>query len=172
MISLQTYNKNNNSYSDISKENSILIIGKASTERKLNEIYQPNSRNDAFNIYGESELYSSYIDAMNLGATNIYLLNAYKTTDYIDCLKTIKYYNFSYIAPIGINISDRFYSSKYNKEMYYAEFYLQEFSENTNSLIIFTDNHAEFYENIDEYLLDNNNKVNKFKEKVNYLLEL
>lgn len=172
MINIKTYTNTTNSLSDVNSINSILIIGRGRNERKLNEIYKPKSITDMFNIFGECDLYYSYVDAVNLGASNIFVTNAYKTTDFIDCIKNIKFYNFSYIVPIGINISDKFYSSEYGKEMYYAEYYLSEFSENTNSQIIFTDEHAEFYENITDFIDEMNNKIFKFKEKTNYLMQL
>ena len=172
MIKIKTYSKTTNSLSNINLTDSILIIGRGGNERKLNEIYKPKGTADMFNIFGECDLYYSYVDAVNLGASNIFIINAYKTTDFIDCVKNIKFYNFSYIVPIGINISDKFYSNEYNKEMYYAEYYISEFSENTNSQIIFTDEHAEFYENITHFMDDMNNKIFKFKESTSYLMEL
>lgn len=170
MITIKTYQKSSKQYKDIYSINSILIIGPAATENKLNEIYKPYNTKNMTDIYGDSKLTYAYYDAVNSGATNVFVLNVFKTTDYIDCIDLIKHYDFSYIVPINLNLSDKFYSERYSKDMYYAEYYLKEFSDNVNSQIIFTDSYAEYYENISAYLEDMHLKVNKFKEDCYYLL--
>lgn len=174
MINIKTFNQGSDSrlYKDINKNDSILIIGKGSNSYKLNDFTKPNGYLEMNSLYGDSELTIAYLEAVESGAKNIYVMNCYKTTDFIDCLDFIKHFNFAYIVPIGINVSDKFYSIKYNKQMYYAEYYLMEFSKYTNSLIVFTDNHGSLYENINDYLRDMTNKIMVFKQEVNYLLDL
>lgn len=170
MITIKTYQRNSKQYKDIYSTNSILIIGQGMNENKLNEIYKPYNEKDMIDTYGYSSLTYSYIDAVNAGAINVFVLNAFKTTDYIRCIDLIKYYEFSYVVPIDLNLSDKFYSERYNKDMYYAEYYLKEFSANVNSQIIFTDKHAEYYADIDAYLNDMHYIVEKFRNDCYYLL--
>lgn len=171
MISIQSYNKTNNTMmSEINRDNSILIIGKGSNEIKLNEIYKPKNSIEVESIYGESELTNAYQDAIRNGAENIFVMNCFKTTDFIDSIEYVRYYNFAFIVPVGIKLSDTFYNGEYNRDIYFAEHYLNEFSKFTNTLLIFTDEHASLYENIDHYLLDMKNKLSSFKDTCNYLL--
>lgn len=172
MITVQSYSQNNKNtfMTDIGKDNSILIIGRGSNEVRLNEIYKPSNIWDMENVYGYSELTSSYTDAIRNGAENVFVMNCFKTTDFIDSIEYVRHYNFSYIVPIGIKLSDKFYSPEYGREVYFAEHYLNEFSSFTNTLIIFTDEHAELYDNIDNYLYDMKSKVDNFKETAYYLI--
>lgn len=174
MINITSYGNSVDSslLSDINKDDSLLIIGKAANEYKLNDFTKPNSYSEMKSKYGDSDLTTAYLDAYNCGAKNIFVMNCYQTTDFIDCMDFIRYYNFSCVIPIGIRMSDVFYDSISNKEVYYAEHYLNNFSSFTNSLIIFTDNHASEYENIDHFINNMNYIISEFKSRCNYTLEL
>lgn len=175
MITMQSFNKNKAStlMSNINKDNSILIIGKGGSEYKLNEFIQPNSVDEMRYMFGESsELTIAYEEAKYAGASNIFVMNCYKTTDYVSSIPFVSQYNFAFVVPVGINLSDTFYSTEYEKEMYYAEYYLIEFNRYSNSIVIFTDEHASLYENIEHYLRDMHKKVSAFKQEADYLLSL
>lgn len=174
MITIQSYGKTKLSSDllDINKDDSILIIDKGGNEYKLNEFYKPKNSHDVLEKYGESSLYKSYIDAKSNGANNVYVMNCSKITDYISSIEIVKLYNFSYVVPVGIKISDTFYSEKYEREMYFAEYYLIEFGKFTNSTIIFTDAHASLYENIDHYIFDMESKISKYKDNCKYVLDI
>lgn len=173
MLSIQSYVQSNASslINDINKSDSILIIGKGKNERNLNDFVKPASISNMKEIYGECELTSAYEHAFIHGARNIFVMNCYKTTDFIESIPFISKYNFAYIIPIGIKLSDKFYSTQYQKEMYFAEYYVKEFSKYTNSTIIFTDEHAKLYENIDHFMADMHRKVFAFKEQSQYILD-
>ena len=53
---------------------------------------------------------------------------------------------------------------------YVLPYYLKELSNYTSSLIIFTDEYAGLYENIDHYLNDTHVKIDDFKEQCHYIL--
>lgn len=174
MISIKTFNQQTASvvYNGINEKNSILLIGRGSNSYKLNDFIKPSSYAEMKLLYGDCELSIAYLEAIENGAKNVYVMNCYKTTDFITCVNYIKQFNFSYIVPIGINISDKFYSTKYNKQMYYAEYYVKEFYKFSNSLILFTDNHGKNYESINDFMRDMTNKIIIFKQKIDYLLEV
>lgn len=155
---------------DINSTNSILIIGRAENEYNLNEIYRPTGISDMVERFGYSELTTAYTDAVNLGANNVYVLNAFKTTDYIDCINNVIHYNFSYIVPVGIKLSDTFYSNELNNSCNFCIYYLEKISMYSNSIIIFTDEHAKLYENINDFLEDMHNKVFLLKENNDFIL--
>lgn len=174
MITIQSYNQSSNSSrlaKAINTDNSILIIGKGSTDYGLNDIIKPSSSYEMDNLFGDSELTDAYTDAIRAGAKNVFVMNCYKTTDFIDSIDFIKNYNFAYITPVGVKLSDTFYSSTYKKQMYFGEYYLRLLGSNINSLIIFTDEHADLYENIDDFLGDMHNKIDEFKLSCDYVLK-
>lgn len=174
MISIQPYNNSNLTVKlkNILSMDSMIIIGRGNNEYNLNKVIKPKSNLHMTELYGKCELTNAYETAYILGARNIYVMNAYKTTDFIDCIKIIKQLNFSYIVPIGIKISDSFYSSEYKKNIYFAEYYLNEIKFNSNSTIIFTDSHAELYENISDFVNDMHKKVMNFKLQSQYILDI
>lgn len=163
-------NKKNSSYTTfdgIYSNNSILIIGKGSLPNRACEIYKPKDIYDVLNCYGESQLYDECKLAFDSGIDNIYVLNAYKTTDYIDCVNIIKQYPFLYIIPTSINFSDKLFIPKYSKTMYIVEYYLIEIDSST---IIVSDNKADLYEDMDSFISDMSNKIENFKEECDYTL--
>ena len=174
MITIKAYNQASNSShltKSINTDNSILIIGKGSTDYGLNDIVKPSGSWEMNNLFGDSDLTNAYADAIRSGASNVFVMNCYKTTDFVNAIDLIKNYNFAYITPVGINLSDTFYSSVDKKQMYYGEYYLKELSNYISSLIIFTDEHASLYENIDHFLNDMHSKVENFKEQSLYILK-
>lgn len=172
MITIQPYSTQQNSMmSQIEQDNSILIIGRGSNEYKLNEFIKPNNLSDMKTMFGDSELTDAYQIAVTYGAENVYVMNCLKSTDFRDTANLVGQYNFAYIVPIGINLSDTFYESSYNRDTYFAEHYLNQSEAQMNSLIIFTDKHAGLYEDIDAFISDMHIKVENFKQQSNYVLE-
>ena len=172
MIEVSTYRSNNSStvVRDINKDDSMLILGKGSKESKLGDIYKPTSINDAKSIYGDSELVDSYELAVNCGAKNIYLMNCYEFTDFITAVNYICHYNFAFIVPIGIKLSEKFYLESEDREVYFAEYYLGVSNGHSNSVIVMTDEHSDLYENIDSFLSDMHLKVKLFKSSTDYII--
>lgn len=173
MISVNTYNKTktNDYINDINGIDSILIISKGATPNKLNEIYKPLNRDDCLNLFGSSDLFENYSLARRYGAKNIFVINCYEITDYIECIDYISNYNFAYIAVTGINLSDKFWNDESMSEIYFASYITEMFGRFTNSTIFFTDEHAEKYEDIDNFLMDMHNKVMEFKDSNVQLLD-
>lgn len=173
MITIKSHNSSDISFKfkNILAIDSILIIGKGQSEYKLNEIIKPKNIYDVSSIYGESEIATAYKEAYSMGARNIYTLNAYKTTDFIECIKNVSHLNFSYIVPIGIKISDTFYNSEYERSVSFAEYFLNESYGKSNSVFIFTDEHASLYENITDFINDMHVKIINFKNQAEYILD-
>lgn len=175
MLSMQSFVKSKTSsiMSYINQVDSMLILGKANNEYKLNEFVYPESYSEMCKMFGDdSELTVAYRDAINNGAKTVFVMNCYKTSDYIESISYVSQYNFAYVVPVGIHASDKFYLSETNSEMYFAEYYLGEFRKHTNSMLIFTEKHASLYENIDNYLTDMQVKISVFKDKAKYMLDL
>lgn len=145
------------------KTNSVLIIGKGDSEFKNKEILKANSITDVEYYYGKtSELSLSYSEAKDIGATNIFLCNCYKFTDYIDVIESISKEEFTYVVPL-FDFSETFVLEQ-NKAMYLCEFYSNMLSESITQLLI-TDRHASLYDNLDHYIESMNNIITTFKNE-------
>lgn len=172
--------KNPNIVLDTNKKN-ILILGKALTNNKQNEIIQPKDLSEAKYFYGNSELYLAFEEAYNLtNQNNIYTVNCFTMSDYIKIIDIIIHYDFHYIVPIGIYLSDTFYDPIKNTNRHYINFYTEELY-NTNSLstVIFTERHGSLYKDIDDYMFsmkdivyEYNNNTNKTSIKNNTLNDM
>lgn len=148
---------------NVDRSKSIVILAEGLTDYKLGEIELHTSLKNVKSLYGESEITEAFATAKDIGVDDIFLVNCKTTTDYIECIDSLRHYDFAFIVPIGIKFSDSFYNPKTKKQMSYGELYLEATNGATNSLIIMTDNHASLYEDIDQFLNDMKNKINKFK---------
>ena len=146
---------------DSSKKN-ILILGKGNTKSERNNIINPINTDNAYDIYGDSDLYNAYKEAYNITKiSNIYTVNCYSTDDFISIIDKISQYDFNYIVPIGINFSDKLFNKSTQKLEYYSSYILNIlYNINSLSTLIMTDKHASLYEDIDDYLY-NQNKITK-----------
>ena len=143
-----------NDYQDINNKKKILIMGEASSSFKAREILHPKSKEDALSLYGESELYDAYSLLLDLGVTkNIYTSNCYSESDYIRLVDKLIHYDFDYLVPIGIYLSDKFYNPIDDIDEYYATYFLKQFSTvNSLTTVLMTERHASLYEDFDSYL--------------------
>lgn len=158
MLSFNTVNQRTVNHAT---DDAILIVGKAETEFKNREIVKPASYSDVEYLYGSnSELTAAYKEAMLIGATNVFLCNCFKFTDYILMAEDIAKENFAYITPL-FKFSETF-ALKDNSSMYLCEFYSNMLSENITQLFV-SDNHASLYENLDHFLRSTNSIVSTFK---------
>ena len=129
-----------------SLDNSILILGKAETNFKRNQIISINNIDLCREYYGDSELTNAFIECFNLDATNIYLCNCFLDSDYIDIIATISKYRFDFICPL-FNFEDK-YRIDLSRCFYLVELY----SMYLNSQIIVTSKYADLFEDIEHYI--------------------
>lgn len=140
--------------------NSILIIGKGSSEYMSKEIKKIDTVEEAMLLYGEeSQLVEAFKEAFEAGAKNIYLCNAYKYSDHLLIINSLINKEFSYIAPL-FDFSDKFTSND-GKEFYLCEMY-SSMIDNVGAIIL-TSSHARYYEDVQQFADDMNVKVSDFK---------
>ena len=152
---------NNNSSINIS-HSSILIMGKGDSEYKNLKITFPKNVAEAEDMYGESsELTKAYIEAKTIGATDIYLCNCFKFTDYIKAIELVSQNDFAYVCPL-FGISTTYINPNTNKEVYFAEVYTEALADSFSNLLL-TEKHASLYEDIDHYLTSMKSINYKFK---------
>lgn len=148
---------------DTSKKN-ILILGRGNTKNERNNIINPINIDNAYQIYGDSELYRAYYDAYNITKmSNIYTVNCYSTDDLITIIDKIYQYDFNYIVPIGINFNDKIFNAETQESEYYITYILNIlYQANSLSTLIITDKHAEAYEDMDHFLYEQEKITRKY----------
>lgn len=153
----------------INSSKKILIAGPALSNHKAREIVLPADKDEALNLFGQSELYEAYVLLKDLGVDNIYLSNCYSRSDYIRLSDKIIHYDFDYFIPINIYLSDKFYNPVTDKDQYYAEYFLEQFAlVNSLTTVIMTERHASLYEDFDHFVFEMNRIEAEFIEEFSY----
>ena len=164
-ISYEKVRINTNKYTNLDKsKKNILILGAAKSDKEKCNIINPVTINNALLLYGKSELYNSYKNAFEITSDyNIYLCNCYTTSDYLAIAQQLIQYEFDYIVPIGIYLTDMFYNPISKNNEYYTNFFLNNLYEASSlSVLIMTEKHASLYDDIDYYLNEMRYKQEKY----------
>lgn len=151
-ISISSQNIKNFS-SNINKERKVIILGEASSDYKNREIISPKNKEEALSIYGDSELYKAYCLLFDMGVTNIYTTNCFYESDYIRVIDKLIHYDFDFLVPIGIYLSDKFYNPIEDTNEYYITYFLRQFATvNSLTTVLMTERHASLFEDFDSYI--------------------
>ena len=135
------------------RNKSVLIIGDAKSDYALNTIKYYDSAKKVRNGYKGGRLVDAFDVAKEFGAEHVFLLNIKEKVDYIELMEILRQYDFAYIAPVSLYISDYFHDlNRDSKRVYYVQDYLERASAFNDSTLILTDKHASLYEDIDVYL--------------------
>ena len=153
---------------NINSSKKLLIAGPALSNYKAREIVLPADKDEALNLFGQSELYEAYVLLKDLGVNNIYLTNCYNRSDYVRLMDKIIHYDFDYFIPINLYLSDKFYNPLIDKEQYYAEYFLEQFKlVDSLTTTIMTERHASLYKDFDHYIFEMSDIELNFIEQVN-----
>ena len=146
------------------KNNSTVIIGCGKTNKYYCDIVRPESKNEMRNVFGDCDLTDTYDMMIDMGVSDLFVINIEKVHDYITVSQLLAGYDFSYIVPIDINLLDYYYNPSNNaKKTYYLQYMLRQFYNINESTIIATDTHASMYEDIDAYINTIETNISKFK---------
>lgn len=141
-----------------SMEDSILIIGEGSDAHE--GAIKKYKNIDEIKFYHENtELYEAYKIPDDIGVENIYTLNIKNISSYMDIINLLIHYQFKYVVPIGIKISDTFINKVDDKRSNFLNEYSKLITPNSGSTFIYTDEHASYYESIDHFLIDQKNRL-------------
>ena len=138
----------------VDKHSNLLIIGAASTDySELSPSFESDPIAVAEKYGAESDLTKAFNLAQSLGVEYIFLLNVRTHYDFLDLAEVINQYDFAYIAPIGIYISETFNDPHDNnrKTSYYA-YLMSKLSKQNESVFVVTDQHASLFEDLDAFL--------------------
>ena len=149
------------------RKNSILIVGVGATNKHYNDIVKPESKKEMIDTFGDCQLTDAYIRALDFGASGIYVMNIEKMHDYISASSLISQFDFTYIVPIDVRLSDFYYDPTVNKNK--KTYYVQRLMESlyltgSSSTVITTDDHADLYEDIDAFINTMNKRRSDFKQ--------
>ncbi len=155
----------------INKHNNILIIGEAKNNHNIKKVAYLDSTEYMKKKYGDSLLYRAFKTAKDMGAPHVFVMNVKNKIDYVDAINTLRHYDFSYIVPVGLLLSDFFYNKRENnKKYYYYEYFVKTMAKYNNSVFLATDKHASLYEDIDHFVDDMTGKLNNLKHKLTNVL--
>lgn len=164
-VSSQRINKNENS--DNSKRK-VIILGSASSDLKAREIINPRNKEEALSLYGNSELYRAYCLLFDMNVPNIYTCNCWSESDYLRAIDKILHYDFDFLIPIGLYLSDKFYNPIVDTNEYYAEYFVRQLAEvNSLTTVLMTERHASLYEDFDSFMLTMSEIENNFITSLN-----
>lgn len=172
MISVDYFNRTTNAYKNKSVEhNSILLVGSGDTEYKNKSIVYPSSYSSMQELYGkESDLTLAYGEAKKCGAEQVFVLNCRKFSDYIDVLSLIAQNDFAFVCVL-MDFSTTFIDPTTGTSRHLPELYSNSLT-TCYSTVLFTDEHASLFEDIDHFLKEmkkiNISFQNKSKEKLKY----
>lgn len=144
-------------------DNSILIIGKGESKKNRNIAVKYTSLDKVQQDYGmNSELTLAFKEALETGATNVYLYNASFFTDYIDSVKNSKNKLYTYVCPL-FDIFEIYTDTANENSIYLVEKYLFDL-QGTFTKIIATSSHCSLFKNIEHSISQTLNALDDYKE--------
>lgn len=146
------------------KHKNMLIIGKAETMENIREIVYEESYPEVLRKYGNSDISRAFAVAQEYGCPDIFVLNLKTNKDYLDATDILKDYDFTYIVPVSVYMSDTI-NDIYNNDTEYSiiAYLLSKISKNSSycdSVIVTTDKHASLYEYMNDFIEDMNRAQN------------
>ncbi len=146
------------------KDETILVIGKGTTNYKVNTINEVPNEYEAKKYGEDSQLYNAFMDSLDFSVSNsIFMINMKYDTDYPKIINSITHSDFTYIVPLNIKFSDLIYIEDENRKIFYAEYLLNSIKDSNLSTIFMTDNHAHYYEDIDHFVKSMESVIRTFK---------
>lgn len=143
-------------------EHSILLIGIGTNKYKLNEIVEVTEDFSVLEKYGEQScFYKAWRiwNKFNKPGT-IYILNLDSWENISNQDKVLNDLNFDYICPLDLYLDDSYYDDYYAKRLFYSQLILLLISK-TISTVIMTGQHATGFEDLDSFLNNENEKIER-----------
>lgn len=155
-----------NTIHNIDRHKSILLIGQCNTKRYINNLVKPESIDECYKVFGDCNMSSAFSVLFKSDIQDIYIYNIESKHDFLKASDDVGQYDFTYIIPIDIYVSDYFLNPLHNElKTYYIQYMLNSIyskKSNVRTKILATDKKAELYQDIDSYLNDMANIRNNF----------
>lgn len=148
----------------------ILLIGIDNSKANLKQIYTTDNISKIIDLYGDNSIFISPFNILKnqFDAENIYIMNLDSWDDLKNDEEIFSQYDFTYIVPLDLRLSDSYDDIFENKRFYYSQL-LVWMTEGTNSTVIITGIHASLYNNLTEYLDHEKEEVNTIKNIISNL---
>lgn len=147
----------------INKHKSMLLLGGAKTNYKLNEVTYFDTVQAVVESYGDCNLTEAFKVAKRFGVENIFLMNVKHAHDYFDIITTLKHNDFAYVVPVELLMSDGYNDAYHgNKRITYFQYILEEIGGFNDSTLVVTDKHASLYEDMDAFIGEMNGLIDQF----------
>jgi len=142
----------------IGKHSNMLLVGEGATSFGIGDIVYEDNYDHVLKKYGKSELSDAFKIAKDYGVKDVFLMNVKTSSQYLEHIKLLKDYDFTYIVPVSVYISDTMNDPYNNNAEYsYITYILSMISDSkSESVIIATDKHASLYEDMDIFIEDMN----------------
>lgn len=157
---------------EMDKHKSMLLIGAGKTNKYLKEIVRPEYVQEAGEVFGTCALVSMY-ELLISGheEEDIFLMNIEDKYDYLLIAPLLSEYDFSYIIPLDIFLSDYFFDSLNDgKRTYYLKQVIKQTAGKNHTIFLVTDKHASLYQNMDLFLDEMHQNETKFRGSSDFSL--
>lgn len=138
----------------INKHRTILLIGAAQTKYKIGQVSYFTSSTHVKDAYGDCKLSAAFSFLKDFGCPHVFLYNTGGDKDLTPVQTAIKDFDFTYIVPVDIYLSDSYYDREEGRELLVCGKLLNLIGQFGLSTVIMTDKKASLYEDIDNYLAD------------------
>ncbi len=136
----------------IDKHRTILLIGNAQTKYKVGQVSYFTSVPHMAKAYGSCEISESFALLKSFDCPHVFVYNTGGDRDLSGLATAIRDYDFTYVVPVDIKLSDSYYDRSEGKELLVCGTLLNAIGPYGLSTIIMTDNSASLYEDVDTYL--------------------
>jgi hypothetical protein len=152
----------------IDKHKSVLLIGIGETNKYLHDIVRPERISEAREVFGECDLVSSYeLLAQDNEDKDIFMMNIELMTDYLDIAQLVSSYDFAYVVPIDVGISNFFYDPHNDgRKTFYIQYLIEALKEESDTVFLVTDTHATLYQDIDQFLQSMRYREKEFRAAI------
>ena len=157
------------SIQEIDRHKSVLLIGIGATNKYLHDIVKPERVSEAREVFGDSDLVDSYeLLVRDIEDKDIFIMNIEVMTDYLDIAPLVSSYEFSYVVPIDVGISNFFYDPNRDGKTFYIQHLMESLPEENKTVFLVTDTHASLYQDMDQFLESMNYREQEFKNSVQF----
>jgi hypothetical protein len=139
----------------IDEDRSIVIVGVCTSNKYLLNLVKPETTSEAEEVFGNCDVVDAFKILKDTDIDDVWIINLEKQYDFLNICLELSLYNFTYILPVGIYLSDGFYDAMNDgKYTYYGNYLLNKFRESANyyTKAIISDKPADLYEDIDSFL--------------------
>lgn len=141
-------------------ENAILLIGLGTNEYEQGRVIELNDLAKIKEYYGDDSCFYSAVRTINKFANSpqIFLLNLDSWEQIEDLKEQLQLLQIDYIVPLNLYLDEKYIEPNYGKNITYTQTLLSYLS-NTVSTVIMTGKHASGFENLDDFLNEEEERI-------------